>query len=84
MLQFGGVLLETFNDAPRSSFAMSILPLQNDFNYDDLDKMNFDFSVSEGQSAGSNNEVGTVVGKYAYFINPKTENTTLWKLKDIQ
>ena len=57
--------------------------LEKDFRYDDLEKLNFDFGVSEGQSAGPNNEVGTVVGKYAYFIDPKTENTILWKLKDV-
>ena len=61
-----------------------LVELDREFYYDDLEKNNFDFGLSEGQTAGSGNVVGTIVGRYAYYIDPKTQKILLWKLKDVK
>jgi len=61
-----------------------MVELGRDIYYDDLEKMKFDFGISEGQTVGLGNLVGTIVGAFAYNIDTKTEKVILWKLKDVK
>jgi hypothetical protein len=61
-----------------------MVELGREIYYDDLDRMKFDFGISEGQTAGPGNRVGIIVGTFAYNIDLKTEKILLWKLEDIK
>lgn len=57
----------------------SLIALKKEWNYDDLVKLNFDFTIATGQLAGKGGEFWTLVNEYAYYINPKTKIVSIWK-----
>jgi hypothetical protein len=57
----------------------SLSVLRKVWTFDDLQKLQFDFTISTGQLAGKKGEFWTVVGNHAYYIDPETKNVHIWK-----
>lgn len=53
--------------------------LKKDVTIKDLEKMNFNLDLSENKLAGKNDTLWTLIGSYAYYIDPKTKAVSIWK-----
>lgn len=54
--------------------------LKKEIHFDDLNKKGFNWGITTGETAGPNDTIWRIVGKYAYFIQ-SNKTVKVWKLR---
>jgi hypothetical protein len=57
-----------------------LMQLKKTLSFHDLERLGFNWGISDREIAGSNSTIWKVVGGYAYYIDPQTKNVTIWKM----
>lgn len=67
------------NEAILDKFYL-LTELKKEILFEDLNKAGFNWGLTTGESAGPNNTIWKIVGKYAYFIEAN-KTVKVWKSK---